>query len=73
MKNPDFVYNDLGTIVILQPMSKKALKWISENVNVATWQSATSIEIEPRMFEGIKEGIISNGLTIEKYWICFYV
>jgi hypothetical protein len=65
MKNPDFTFNDVGTIVFLRPLSKKALKWSSDNINVSSWQNPVCIEIEPRMFEGIKEGILNEGLTIE--------
>jgi hypothetical protein len=66
MKKPDFIFSDEGSIIFLHPLSKQARKWC-ERLKLATWMSPVCLEIEAGMFEDIKEGIINEGLIIEKY------
>lgn len=63
----DFIFKNHGAIVTLTPLSKKALKWSSENIDTVSWQNPDSIEIEPRLFDDIAEGIKRDGMTLEKY------
>jgi hypothetical protein len=60
----DFIFKDSGTRVFLTPLSEKALKWSSENINAAIWQNTDSIEIESRLFDDIAEAIKRDGLTL---------
>jgi hypothetical protein len=60
----DFEFSNVGTIVFIQPLSAEARKWSTENIIVESWQNPDNIEIEPRLFDDIAEGIKDAGLSL---------
>lgn len=62
----DFSFANHGSITLLTPRSRKAKRWLADNVeqNDETQYWGTSIAIEPRYVGPILEGIMADGLTI---------
>jgi hypothetical protein len=59
----DFLVEDHGSILILQPLTAEANEWIEEYLdNPETW--AGGVVVEPRYIDTLVEGILSGGLTI---------
>jgi hypothetical protein len=66
MKQTDFHYRTTGSIIILIPETVKAHLWVKDNIPLKDYQNPDAIEIEFRFYSDIEEGIIRDGLTIEK-------
>ncbi len=68
MLNPDFTFSNHGTIMVLYPHTDEAKAWAGEHLpeDAQKWGSkdTAGTVIEPRYFEPILEGLLSDGLTI---------
>lgn len=54
----NFIINNSGSITTITARTKKAAKWINDNVYFESWQvSGRSIHIDSRMAEEIIEAI----------------
>jgi hypothetical protein len=63
---PDARVENLGSVRILQPLSPAGWAWARENLAVESWQmTGGGIAIEPRMVQGIVDGMEAAGLTVD--------
>ena len=61
----EILFEDIGTIVLIRPITYKGKKWIEENVQTESWQwSGDSLASEPRMALGVAEGARNDGLVV---------
>lgn len=60
----DFTIENHGSLFLLRPESDQAREWVAENVEDAM-RFGHAVVIEPRYVEGIVEGILADGLTVE--------
>lgn len=60
----DFIVQDHGSIIILEPQTTAAKAWADERFPEDAQNWANGTVIERRFFEPIYDGIISDGLTI---------
>jgi hypothetical protein len=59
----DFLVEDHGSIMILQPLSAEAKVWAEENLGEAMrWGGG--VVIEPRYLPPIIDGILGEGMTV---------
>ena len=61
----DFTYTNHGSIVTLTPLTPQAHEWVAEHLPDDALTFGPAICIEPRYFDDIAEGILSDGLTLE--------
>jgi len=62
----DFIYRDEVEIILLDPLTKPAKRWMKENLIIDGYQKTPEgIAIDRRMFEDILDGITSAGFIIE--------
>ncbi len=62
----DFIYRDEGEIILLDPLTKPAKRWMKENLIIDGYQKTPEgIAIDRRIFEDILEGITGAGFIIE--------
>lgn len=65
MQQPDFHVHGGGTVYVLQPLSQEARDWVSDNLQVESWQFLGSgVGIEHRYIGDIVAGIRADGLTV---------
>lgn len=65
MADLTFVFD--GSISFLTPMTPVGREWVSDNLNIESWQMwGGSVAIEPRMLEAIIDGAINDGLEVEE-------
>lgn len=60
----DFIVQDHGSLIILEPQTTAAKAWADECFPEDAQNWANGTVIERRFFEPIYNGIISDGLTI---------
>jgi hypothetical protein len=65
MANIDFYFRNAISFISLMPVSVRAELWVKENLNLESWQDKNEISLEPRMFEGIYEGLINLGMVVK--------
>jgi hypothetical protein len=63
-EQPDFRYQNHGSIYLLQPLSAEAIDWADEHLpdDAPRWGGAYAIE--PRYLVAILDGIHNDGLSI---------
>lgn len=58
MKLSSFIIEDLGTITSITPKTKKALKWMQDNLQAESWQwFGPSLCIDSRYAEDIIDSL----------------
>lgn len=62
----DFTAINEGSIVLLIPHTEEARTWVENNLALEDWQNTQRVAIEPRYYSDIQEGIIGEGMTIER-------
>jgi hypothetical protein len=65
MPNTDFELNDLGSIVVITPLTAAANTWTEEYIlsdEIQLW--CGGFVVEPRYVEDIIRGITASGLTV---------
>lgn len=63
----DFKYLYDGSLVLLFPVTERAVAWIDANLQYESYQRiGTGLLIDLRMFLAIGDNIIASGLTIER-------
>ena len=60
----DFIVQDHGSIIILEPQTTAAKAWADERFPEDAQNWANGTVIERRFFEPIYHGIVADGLTI---------
>jgi len=60
----DFIVQDHGSIIILEPQTTMAKDWIADNLQEDACGWPSGHVIERRYFEDIYDGITADGLTI---------
>jgi len=50
----------------LIPHTEEARTWVENNLALEDWQNTQRVAIEPRYYSDIQEGIIGEGMTIER-------
>lgn len=62
----DFRFADLGSICTLKPQTDAATAWADEHLpeDRQTWAGA--VIVEPRYVSPIIEGIVADGLTVQR-------
>lgn len=65
-KQPDFFVAFQGTIVTLEPRSKRAREWIEENLDKDRQTWGEVVAIGHRYALPILEGLTNDGLTVRK-------
>lgn len=63
MAKPDFTSTNLGSIIMLVPITDRASDWIADNIDPTA--CGESVNIEPRYFLDIAEGLLGDGLTLQ--------
>lgn len=54
MKLSSFIINDLGTITVIIPKTKRALSWLKNNLHTESWQwDGSVLSIDSRYAEDI--------------------
>lgn len=64
-KKPDILIRDEGTIVLFTPSSRRAQKWVKENVQTESWQwmGRSSFAVDHRFAQDLISGMEADGLT----------
>lgn len=58
MKLSSFIINDLGTITVIIPKTKKALSWLKNNFYTQSWQwEGSALSIDSRYAEDIVDAL----------------
>jgi len=65
----DFRFANHGSICILAPLTEEASTWVEEHIPEDAQRWAGGIVVEPRYVADIRDGIDSDGLTVE--WVGF--
>ena len=56
-----FEVYDGGSVVLVTPLTKTAIKWVEDNAAIESWQwLGGAFSIEPRMVEDLLEGFASR-------------
>jgi len=62
----DFIYRDELSIILVEPLTKPAKRWMKGNLIIDGYQKTPEgIAIDRRIFEDILEGITGAGFIIE--------
>lgn len=64
MSQPDLIFKNHGSLVLLYPMSDLGLDWVDENISEERMDYGGAIVCEPRYVNDIAEGAIIDGLVI---------
>lgn len=62
----DFRYVDHGSLVVLQPITEAARRWVEDNIQSDAQYWCKGVVIEPRYVADIVEGLVADGLTVER-------
>lgn len=60
----DFLAENHGSVILLQPLSAAANRWADEHLSHAM-RYAGAVVIEPRYFPDIVDGIWADSLTVD--------
>jgi hypothetical protein len=67
MTDPDFYFDDQGSLIGLTPRSSAAHDWIDENLSVESWQRlGPAIMIDHGMAQTVLEAIEADGFTLSR-------
>jgi len=61
----DFEVRNCFSLLLLYPITQRALAWVDANVWLENWQSQGRIAIEPRYFDDIHDAILNEGMTLK--------
>lgn len=62
----DFHITDHGSIVLLDPLTDAASEWVDQHIPGDAMRFAGAVAIEPRYVEPILEGIVGDGLSVDR-------
>lgn len=61
----DVRVNGGGTMYHVTPLTKAAKDWVSENVQLESWQwLGSGFGVEGRFLDNLLEGMVDSGLTV---------
>lgn len=63
----DFLYHNDGSIVTLLPQTTEAEEWIDNNLPEETPRWGKGVAIEFNYADDIFYGIVTDGLTLQRY------
>jgi hypothetical protein len=67
MKKIDFSVVNHGSVVLVTPQSRKAKKFVNEQIVLDGWQwLGDSFAVEPRFVGNLLDGIIQEGMTVQE-------
>lgn len=61
---PDFTLSDVGSLLILNPLTPDAAAWVTDNLPTDAMHWSGGVVIEPGYAGDILEGIVGDGLRI---------
>lgn len=65
IKQYDVELSDLGSIILLCPLTAKGREWIDSNLQAEAWQwHSGALAIDPRMIPAIVDGMIDDDLDV---------
>lgn len=69
MNTVDVEVTDQGTIVVFTLLSKRARKWVQENVETEPWQwlGDISFSVDHRMSMSLVAGFVAEGMQVDEW------
>jgi hypothetical protein len=66
LPQPDFLFEDQGSIVVIWPLSRRASDWIEKNVQSEPWQwQGEALCVYFRMALGLMDTILAEGFSVK--------
>lgn len=62
--NPDFVAENHGTLIMLQPVSDAAKEWVAEHLPEDAQWLGPRVAIDHRCYPPIADGIVNDGFVL---------
>lgn len=64
-RKPDVSFENHGTVILIQPLTKRGTAWVEENISAEGWQMlGNAIAAEPRMCPDVIAGMEDAGLLV---------
>jgi hypothetical protein len=63
----DIQFEALGSVAIVQPLTKKGLDWVQYKLAFEPWQvvGGTGIAVEPRTVDDLRQHAVDDGLVVK--------
>lgn len=62
----DVLVANHGSVVMVQPVTRRAQAWVEEHVALESWQwMGGAFAVEPRYLDNLVEGMAGDGLVVQ--------
>jgi hypothetical protein len=64
-RKPDVHIHNNGSVVMVEPVTRRAVAWVATNVGLEDWQwFGGAFACEPRHVDNLVNGMQADGLTV---------
>ena len=67
LPKPDIQFESLGSVSVVQPLTKKGMHWVQHKLAFEQWQvvGGTGVAVEPRTVDDLRQNAIDDGLEVK--------
>ena len=67
LPKPDIQFESLGSVSVVQPLTKKGMHWVQHKLAFEQWQvvGGTGVAVEPRTVDDLRQNAIDDGLVVK--------
>ena len=67
LPHPDIQFEALGSVSVVQPLTKKGMEWVRHKLAFEQWQvvGGTGVAVEARTVDDLRQNAVDDGLVVK--------